>query len=382
MHTTEKIPVVANGDGLLSQVNETPGYDGKDNTFHAEMQVSEEIITSKYEHLRITDLTPIPEPEPFLTINGELIAVSDEFFTISGASKSGKSAFTGMLIAGSISHTGEISDGLEGVKVLPNVDNKAVIHFDTEQAEHKQKHNIIRMLKRADLKTCPPHFYSYNLRSLDVKEYQTVTTAIIEEAYQQCAGVHSIWIDGGADYITDVNDPAHSNEIIRYFGNLSKQYHTVVFIIVHTNPGSEKERGHFGSECQRRSGGIISIKTEGEISYIEGKQLRYAGKGDIPKLMFKYDKERGYHVGCGTINDVIDPETVEYNKRVKTFEICTKVFSGQRAYEYKDAIEQIMGVIAKSISPAKTHFTIMKVNGMIIQGTDKYWRLNNDYQLV
>lgn len=337
---------------------------------------------SEYEPLRITDLTPIPEPEPVIKISGEIIAAAEDIFTISGASKSGKSAFVSMLIGAAISETGQISDGLEGVEVLFNADKKAVIHFDTEQARHKQQRNVKTILKRADFTTCPDHYLSYNIRQLDIDKYADITTGICEGASHKFNGIHSIWIDGGADYIADVNDPERSNAAVKYFEELSIQYHTAVFIIVHTNPGSDKERGHFGSQCQRKSGGIIMVKAEGDISFIEPKILRYAGKADIPQLMFQYSKEHGYHVGCG-IKSPEATEAAKLQKRlVKAWEMCQQVFGGQRSYKYGKAVDEIMRISGKSIAPAKGIFTDMKVHEMIIQGTDEHWRINQKYQPV
>ncbi|MBW6491305.1 MAG: hypothetical protein K0B15_08965 [Lentimicrobium sp.] len=337
---------------------------------------------SKYEYLRITDTTDIPEPEPILKINGEIIAAAEDIFTISGASKSGKSAFVSMLIGASISDTGQIADGLEGVEVLYNADKKAVIHFDTEQARHKHQRNVKTILKRADFISCPVYYLSYNIRQLEIDKYADITTGICQAASTKFNGIHSIWIDGGADYIADVNDPERSNAAVKYFYDLSSQYHTAVFIIVHTNPGSDKERGHFGSQCQRKSGGIIMVKSEGDTSFIEPKILRYAGKGDIPKLTFIFDKNKGYHVGAGIKNEE-SAEAAKLQKRlVKAWEVCQQVFSGQRSYKYGKAVDQIMRVTGKSIIPAKAIFTDMKVHEMILQGADENWRINGNYSAV
>jgi len=339
-------------------------------------------VLNYYEYLRITDLTPIPEPEPVIKINGEIIAAAEDIFTISGANKSGKSAFVSMLIGAAISETGQISDGLDGVEVLFNADKKAVIHFDTEQARHKHQRNVKTILKRADFTTCPDHYLSYNIRQLDIDKYADITTGICQAASNKFNGIHSIWIDGGADYIADVNSPELSNGIVKYFEELAIQYHTAVFIIVHTNPGSDKERGHFGSQCQRKSGGIIMVKAEGDISFIEPKILRYAGKADIPQLMFKYDKTRGYHVGAG-VKSAESTEAAKFQRRIdKAHEVCQQVFSGQRSFKYGKAVDEIMRITGKSIAPAKGIFTDMKVNDMILQGTDENWRINEKYVSV
>jgi len=352
--------------------------------YHSEetTAVDQQQTLSDYEYLRITDLTDIPEPEPVLKINGEIIAAAEDIFTISGASKSGKSAFVSMLIGAAISETGQISDGLEGVEVLFNKDKKAVIHFDTEQARHKHQRNIKAILRRANFTTCPDYYLSYNIRQLDIDKYADITTGICQAASDKYNGIHTIWIDGGADYIADVNDPERSNAAVKYFEELAIQYHTAVFIIVHTNPGSDKERGHFGSQCQRKSGGIIMVKAEGDISFIEPKIFRYAGKSDIPQLMFRYDKEHGYHVGCG-IKSEESTEAFKLQKRIaKAWEICQQIFSGQRSYKYGKAVDEIMKNTGKSESPAKGIFKDMKAHEMIIQGLDEHWRINEKYEPV
>jgi hypothetical protein len=339
-------------------------------------------LLAAFEYLRITDLTPIPEPEPVLKISSEIIAAAEDIFTISGASKSGKSAFVSMLIGSAISETGQIADGLEGVEVLLNADKKAVIHFDTEQARHKHQRNVKTILKRADFTTCPEFYLSYNIRQLDIDKYADITTGICQAASDKFTGIHSIWIDGGADYIADVNDPERSNAAVKYFEELAIHYHTALFIIVHTNPGNDKERGHFGSQCQRKSGGIIMVKAEGDISFIEPKILRYAGAADIPQLMFKYDKSKGYHVGCG-VKSMESAEAAKLQKRIaKAWELCQQIFSGQRSHKYGKAVDEIMKITGKSEVPAKGIFKDMKAHEMIIQGTDEHWRLNQKYEPV
>lgn len=252
-----------------------------------------------YEQYRITESTPIKEPVPVIRINGETISTESNITTISGASKSGKSAFTGWLIAGAISKDGIINDPLDGLTVTPNQHGKAIIHIDTEQARHKQQHNIKSILRRTGFDGCPDYFLSYNIRQLDINEYAEVTTGICKAAEAEFGGIHLMVIDGIADYISDVNDPIQSNAIVKFFEDLTMKYSTPIVVIVHTNPGSDKERGHLGSQIQRKSESVLTIKCEGDISYLDPKLLREAGKSNIPLLQFKYDKEKGYHVPCG-----------------------------------------------------------------------------------
>lgn len=332
---------------------------------------------SDFDHLRITDLTEIPEPEPVLTINNEIIAAIEDIFTISGPPKSGKSSVQNMLIAKSVSPTGDVDDGFEGVEIRTNDKCQAVLHFDTEQARHKHQKNVRSIIKRARLSTTPSYYCTYNIRQLDIGDYPKVTAEICELAFNRFGGIHSIWIDGAADYIADVNDQAESNKAIKFFEELAIKYHTAVFLIVHTNPGSEKERGHFGSQCQRKSGGILSVKVEGDYSVIEPKMLRYAGKGDIPQLKFKYDKDKGYHVGCEQVG--LNPDAKAENKMRENWKLCEKIFSGQKSFNREKTISLIMIKKACQIRTASGVFALMNASEMIIKGDDDNYRVNPLY---
>lgn len=292
--------------------------------------------------------------------------------TISGASKSGKSACTGFIIAPAITDA-EIIDKLEGLEVALNTAHKAVIHIDTEQARHKHQYNLRSILKRAGLAKCPDYFLSYNIRQLDINEYAGITAGICEAASKNFGGIHLMVIDGIADYISDVNDAIQSNAVVKYFEELAITYSTPIIVIVHTNPGSDKERGHLGSQCQRKSESIITIKTENDISYIEAKFLRNAGKGDIPLLQFKYDKEKGYHVSCGVRTNEQANRDAERIERISA--IAEKAFAPPAALKYTDAIETIMKHSQKQERTAKDILKELQAHQIVIQGQDKHYRL-------
>src|ERR1700757_226226 len=357
--------------------------DFKSNITLADIQAEAERLQQKLrsrnslEAYRITKRTQIDKPVPVITINNEIISTEGNLTTISGASKSGKSAFTSILIAGAISTDGVI-DGLELVNVQPNVHKKAVIHIDTEQAKHKHQNNLLSVLRRANMDDDCEYLLSYNIRELEVTQYMEVTTRMCEEALQQFNGIHLMVIDGIADYIKDVNDAEQSTTIVKYFEELAIKYHMPIIVIVHTNPGSDKERGHLGSQCQRKCESLLTVKTEGNISFIEPKLLRMAGKGNIPAIQFMYDKDKGYHVGCGVRSATADDKNETRLNSLKI--ICKQVFSGQTSLSYQQALAAIMQQTNKSMGSVKNYFADMKVYNMIIKGEDKNWRINNNTQ--
>ena len=90
---------------------------------------------------------------------------------------------------------------------MPNDEHKAVIHFDTEQDRWTQQYNHKTILKRARIDHCPDFMLSYNIRQLPIENYQDIVNDICRAATEQFNGIHSIWIDGGADFIHDTNNP-------------------------------------------------------------------------------------------------------------------------------------------------------------------------------
>jgi hypothetical protein len=313
-------------------------------------------------------------PVPVITINDEIISTEGNLTIISGASKSGKSAFASILLAGAISVDGVI-DGLNYVNVQANADKKAVIHIDTEQARHTHHTNFMSILRRANLDDCD-YFLSYNIRQLERAKYMQVTSDICEGALERYKGIHLIVIDGIADFINDVNDVEQSIAIIKYFEKLAIKYRTPIVVVMHTNPGTNKERGHLGSHCQRKCESLLTIKNDGDVSFIEPKLLRMAGKDDIPNIQFMYDKNKGYHVDCGVRS--LSAEDKALQKTESLHDLCHEVFAEESFYSYHDAIEEIMIHTGKSINIAKAFFKEMKTQQLITQGEDKCWRACNN----
>jgi hypothetical protein len=75
--------------------------------------------------------------------------------------------------------------------------------------------------------------------------------------------------------------------------------------VIHFNPGTEKVRGHLGSQMERKAETNLTLeKSSDEVTRIYSLKNRRAG---IPKWggpCFKYDPERQMHVTC-------DPEEWE-----------------------------------------------------------------------
>ncbi len=331
-------------------------------------------LLTDFDAFRVTKEKDIPQPEPTIKIAGASIASPGNITGISAAAKAGKTAFKNVVIAGAISKDGLI-DGFESLEIIPNAAGKAVIDFDTEQSEADQQTNLNAVLRRANIHSTPDYYRSYNVRQLKLEDYQSVTSDICQLSSEAFKGVHLIVIDGGADYIASVNDEAAAYNIVQYFTHLSIKYDCPVIIIVHQNPGSDKERGHFGSEIQRKCYGLLSITKEGDVSTLQPKIMRRAGNGDVPFINYQYCKDKGYHVQVESLNNDVAKD-VKNRERIK--EIASQVFSPPAALKHKDAVSKIMDATNKGLSTSKTMLGNMEGFGYVIRGNDDHYRLNID----
>src|SRR6266536_605805 len=327
-----------------------------------------------FEYLRITETTDIPLPETIISVNGAIIAEAGDMTTISGASKSGKSAISGYIIAASISK--DVKDPIPGFNVQNNDKGRAIIHLDTEQSKYSHQRNYIKILRRTEIKDSPDYLLSYNIRKLSLDEYQPTTNGICEAAAKQFGGIHMIIIDGLADYINDVNNETESRNIVKYFMHLAEKYNAAAIVIIHTNPAAKgiegKERGHLGSECQRKSQSLLTlIAGKDDVSILTAKLFRNAGKEDFEPISLKYDKERGYHV-------YFEAEREEKNeeKRAELVELAAKIFGDGNAYKEGEILSLIEKKAKLKERAAKDRFTAMKKQGLVIQNDEKKWTKN------
>lgn len=320
-----------------------------------------------FDYLRITKEKDIDNPPPTVTINGAAVASPGNITGISAASKAGKTGLRGVIVAGAISLTGLI-DGFEALAVLPNSKGFAVIDLDTEQSEADQQYLVNTILKRAYLEKTPEYYRSYNIRQLNINDYKIVTDKICELASKEFGGIHMIVIDGGADYIKSVNDEALANDIVQYFMKLAIKYKCPVIVIIHLNPNSDKERGHFGSEIQRKCYGLLNITKLGPCSTLTPKILRKAGNDDVPPIHFGFNKEKGYH---DQIEDVNKEKKSGEEYRMKMEIIVCSFFIEKKSYSYKEAISVIMQGTSKKMTTAKAMFNDMQGFDFIQKGEDK-----------
>jgi len=164
-------------------------------------------------------------------------------------------------------------------------------------------------------------------------------------------------IDGIADFIGSVNDEEEANNIVSFFEHLAIKYNTAIILILHLNPGSDKERGHLGSQLQRKSESVLTIKKEGDISILEAKLLRSGATGDFTPIRYQFNQEKGYHVFMEAGNGC------DNQKLSKLRDLARFVFTEKR--KYADAVKIIQEYEVCGVRTAKDRITKLNDAGIL-----------------
>jgi hypothetical protein len=81
-------------------------------------------------------------------------------------------------------------------------------------------------------------------------------------------------IDGIADLQRNTNDLEESDALVGSLMSISTQTNTHILCVLHTNPGSDKARGHLGSSLQRKAESVLYVHRNGDCSVVEPQFCR------------------------------------------------------------------------------------------------------------
>lgn len=210
--------------------------------------------------------------------------------------KVGKTSFSSAMVAATI--TGEAEADTLGVRGL-NTDGKAVLFVDTEQAPDDFWHGIDRARRRARLPLTvdiPAWLKAYTVADLSAPVSRRAIGLKMADLAAEFGGIHSVFLDGAADLVLDVNDAKECNELVAELHGLAIRYECAIVCILHLNPGTEKARGHLGSQIERKAETNLKIEKDESISIVWSNKQRRAPIDKDRGPRFAWSTEAKMHV--------------------------------------------------------------------------------------
>ena len=322
----------------------------------ADLQFHEQLVAN-VESTRFHPNNPPPEEPWAFKLAGVEVAHCGNIITIAAAVKSGKRSVISAMMASMMSSIGQDYLGFEG----NNPGGKAVLHYDTEQSRGDHYHMMMRALRRADLQAPPSWFSSYSLTLLDPAERRAAISAMARKAAAN-RGLHSLFIDGVADLVFDVNDLKEACSLVTELHQLATETGCVIVTALHHNPGGEKTRGHLGSQIERKSESVLVLRKEGETVSISCQPARRQEVSGDKAPCFAWNSQAAMHLLTQS-----KAATADDRKRIELGTLADEVFGDQSHLKWVALKNAIMAARDCSQNTASTRINEMKKLGVIKQ---------------
>jgi hypothetical protein len=219
----------------------------------------------------IVDMTKeLPEQQPLISIDDCCVCSRGNISAICGEAKSKKTFLASALVASAMAVPYSKLDNFKNVSKDTNIN---VLWVDTEQGERHVRRVIERITTMTGAKLggaiAEPRLTTLKLRELDPeKRLEVVMDTIHHYSFDL------IVIDGIADLQRNTNNLEESDALIGTLMALSTTTNTHILCVLHTNPGSDKARGHLGSALQRKAETVIFVHRSGDASIVEPQLCR------------------------------------------------------------------------------------------------------------
>lgn len=286
----------------------------------------------------IDDSTPIKPLEPVIKIRESNFAVKGDVSFVSGIPKVGKTTICAYMIATAMMK--EIPRDFDSLEIRSTYcEGKPIVYFDTEQPSV-----YTNKLRKQIMKLLGVEKHPKNLHIINLRKYKSIDKAKLVFSWMSHLPDTHLWIvDGVADLIQDPNDTTQAFSIIGKFMQVTEELNTSIVLHLHENPSGNKMRGNLGSEAERKSGGVITLKKKDDIHSIEGKHLR--GTGNFDPVYFRWDKDKG---GFSSLDELetkiithkVDPKQIKFDLRVKLAKRIT--LNGKEDVQYKELVNRII----------------------------------------
>lgn len=290
----------------------------------------------------------LPDEQPLISIDGNCICSRGNISAICGEAKSKKTFLASALVASAMAIP---YNKLNNFKNVDKDMDMNVLWVDTEQGERHVRRVIERISAMTGAKmggaVAEPRLVTLSLRELEPRErYSIMIDTIARYPFDL------IVIDGIADLQRNTNDLEESDALVGALMSLSTKTNTHILCVLHTNPGSDKARGHLGSSLQRKAETVIYVHRNGECSVVEPQFCR---NEPFERFAFNISEE-----GIPEICDIPQNESLSINERI--VDILDTEYGGvvERATLSKKVVE-VLGV---NIAVAK-----MRIKRLLDKGT-------------
>lgn len=250
-----------------------------------------------------------PAPRFLLQYNGVGFSPLGGIQAISGQKKNGKTFVLCQLMAAVLNSDSErMRAHLPGLKLNDDTNSKlahdpVVLYCDTEQ----EIENTARVARRVHyLCGWPMNEANPRFRVLWLRAEESIEDrwGKIKQAIHEVRPT-AIFLDGIRDVIADFNDPGQSAALITECMSITTKGDCCMWCVLHENPGSDKMRGHLGTELGNKvTDTFVSTKKKSAEGVTFTVKQQDARSKDVDDWTFEITDDAG-GLGIPRIKDAV-----------------------------------------------------------------------------
>jgi len=341
-----------------------------------EFSKSTNSLFKKLESFKIDILKVIPPPEIAWEIKDDdleefiLLGTLGNFSMVKGKAKSKKSFFINLAISAAV------GKGILQNKIRSPLkdDFNQVLYFDTEQSEWHVQKAVKRVCKEIKVSE-PANLNTYNLRKLSPSE----RLKLIEYAIENTANLGFVVIDGIRDLITSINDEAEASNISSKLLKWTEEYNIHIVVVLHENPGSDKARGHIGTELMNKAETVIALQVDKNDDSISIVSPGFCRNRSFEPFAFTITDEglpqivEGYSIEMTSKKKVFDVLNLIPEDK---FQVLKEVFEYKEEFTNGELIKQIQVVLNKKYRGSKGKGE-SKIKKLITESREEGWLIQD-----
>lgn len=251
------------------------------------------------EACRFDPAAPIVDSKVAYRLGEVIVSTAGNLTNIVSKAGAGKSGTLDAMLAAAMKDRDAEADCLGFT--ADNMEGLPLLHFDTEQSAADYQRLLHRSLRRSLQKEFPPWFASYHLTGKTPMEGREIVRGVIKRAARKWGGIFAILIDGWGDLVVDPNDTEECFPFVAEMHALAIRHNCSIIGVLHLNPGTEKSRGHLGSQLERKAESVLQLEKDDdtEVTAIFSTKKRGAPISRASGPRFAWDQGKAMHCTVG-----------------------------------------------------------------------------------
>jgi KaiC/GvpD/RAD55 family RecA-like ATPase len=315
------------------------------------------------------DPNKVPPPEQIVfLIENKNIGTLQNFVTLTGMQKSGKTTFMSAIIAAALTNEEKI-----GLRLRLPREKRRVCYMDTEQGDFDFYRTMNGVRSFIGIDDLPSNFDSYNFREDEPKDIIFLLEKYLE-TFDDCG---LLVIDGILDLIESYNDEAESKRLVNILKKLTKVYNLLLVATLHKGKTTSNTLGHLGSMADRAAQSVLLVEKskERKTFVLRPDFLRSADEFTPIEIYFNAANHRWEQT---FFNPDSEPENMGRKRQQRPNEVdrelhkvnVAKIFTFQKEQGYKEFVNNISELYATGTNWAKECVRHLMHEGLIFKNAD------------